>query len=144
MSNDNFFPAWLTEHEELGDAMWFNLMPVDALAEADDVSELVAFLCSEARESIDRHDRSDQRRLHAQVVGAAEQVPVDGRGPPYNLGQDALPRLPIGPVRSERRTRPVLAASPAGRAGGVDLYLGSARHWMWTCLDLSRAAIYIS
>lgn len=47
MSNNDFFPQWLTEHEELGNAMRFNLMPVDALAEAD-VSEVIAFLCSDA------------------------------------------------------------------------------------------------
>lgn len=47
MSNNDFFPQWLTEHEELGNAMRFNPMPVDALPEAD-VSEVIAFLCSDA------------------------------------------------------------------------------------------------
>jgi SDR family mycofactocin-dependent oxidoreductase len=47
MSNNDFFPAWLDEHKELGDAMRFNLMPVDAMPMAD-VSDVVAFLCSDA------------------------------------------------------------------------------------------------
>ncbi|GAA1841534.1 mycofactocin-coupled SDR family oxidoreductase [Pseudonocardia alni] len=47
MSNNDYFPQWLTEHEELGNAMRFNLMPVDALPERD-VSDVVAFLCSDA------------------------------------------------------------------------------------------------
>ena len=45
MSNNDFFPQWLTEHEELGNAMRFNLMPVDAMPERD-VSDVVAFLVS--------------------------------------------------------------------------------------------------
>jgi SDR family mycofactocin-dependent oxidoreductase len=45
MSNNDFFPQWLDEHKELGDAMRFNLMPVDAMPMAD-VSGVVAFLCS--------------------------------------------------------------------------------------------------
>jgi SDR family mycofactocin-dependent oxidoreductase len=45
MSNNDFFPKWLDEHEELGNAMRFNLMPVDAMPMAD-VSAVVAFLCS--------------------------------------------------------------------------------------------------
>jgi SDR family mycofactocin-dependent oxidoreductase len=47
MSNNDFFPGWLDEHKELGDAMRFNLMPVDAMPMSD-VSEVVAFLCSDA------------------------------------------------------------------------------------------------
>jgi NAD(P)-dependent dehydrogenase (short-subunit alcohol dehydrogenase family) len=47
MSNNDFFPAWLDEHKELGDAMRFNLMPVDAMPMAD-VSDMVAFRCSDA------------------------------------------------------------------------------------------------
>jgi len=47
MSNNDFFPQWLTEHEELGNAMRFNLMPVDAMPERD-VSDVVAFLVSDA------------------------------------------------------------------------------------------------
>jgi NAD(P)-dependent dehydrogenase (short-subunit alcohol dehydrogenase family) len=46
MSNNDFFPKWLDEHKELGDAMRFNLMPVDAMPMAD-VSGVVAFLCSD-------------------------------------------------------------------------------------------------
>ena len=46
MSNNDFFPQWLDEHKELGDAMRFNLMPVDAMPMAD-VSGVVAFLCSD-------------------------------------------------------------------------------------------------
>ncbi|MFG1636413.1 SDR family oxidoreductase [Pseudonocardia alni] len=44
-------PQWLTEYEGLGNAMRFNLMPGDALAEAD-VSEVIAFLCSDAGKRI--------------------------------------------------------------------------------------------
>jgi SDR family mycofactocin-dependent oxidoreductase len=47
MSNNDFFPGWLDEHKELGDAMRFNLMPVDAMPMCD-VSEVVAFLCSDS------------------------------------------------------------------------------------------------
>jgi SDR family mycofactocin-dependent oxidoreductase len=47
MSNNDFFPRWLDEHKELGDAMRFNLMPVDAMPMRD-VSEVVAFLVSDA------------------------------------------------------------------------------------------------
>lgn len=47
MSNNDYFPGWLEDHKELGDAMRFNLMPVDAMPMAD-VSEVVAFLCSDA------------------------------------------------------------------------------------------------
>jgi SDR family mycofactocin-dependent oxidoreductase len=46
MSNNDFFPKWLDEHEELGNAMRFNLMPVDAMPMSD-VSGVVAFLCSD-------------------------------------------------------------------------------------------------
>lgn len=46
MSNNDYFPAWLEEHEELGNAMRFNLMPVDAMPMAD-VSAVVSFLCSD-------------------------------------------------------------------------------------------------
>jgi SDR family mycofactocin-dependent oxidoreductase len=46
MSNNEFFPKWLDEHEELGNAMRFNLMPVDSMPMAD-VSGVVAFLCSD-------------------------------------------------------------------------------------------------
>jgi SDR family mycofactocin-dependent oxidoreductase len=46
MSNNEFFPKWLDEHEELGNAMRFNLMPVDAMPMSD-VSGVVAFLCSD-------------------------------------------------------------------------------------------------
>lgn len=46
MSNNDFFPQWLDEHKELGDAMRYNLMPVDAMPMAD-VSAVVAFLCSD-------------------------------------------------------------------------------------------------
>ena len=46
MSNNDFFPAWLGENKELGDAMRGNLMPVDAMP-MDDVSAVVALLCSE-------------------------------------------------------------------------------------------------
>ncbi len=46
MSNNDYFPAWLEEHEELGNAMRFNLMPVDSLP-MQDVSAVVSFLCSE-------------------------------------------------------------------------------------------------
>lgn len=46
MSNNDFFPAWLGENKELGDAMRGNLMPVDAMP-MDDVSAVVAWLCSE-------------------------------------------------------------------------------------------------
>lgn len=46
MSNNDYFPKWLEEHEELGNAMRFNLMPVDAMPVAD-VSAVVAFLCSD-------------------------------------------------------------------------------------------------
>jgi len=46
MSNNDFFPKWLDDHEELGNAMRFNLMPVDAMPMAD-VSAVVAFLCSD-------------------------------------------------------------------------------------------------
>jgi SDR family mycofactocin-dependent oxidoreductase len=47
MSNNDFFPKWLDEHKELGDAMRFNLMPVDAMPMRD-VSDVVAFLVSDA------------------------------------------------------------------------------------------------
>lgn len=47
MSNNDFFPAWLEENTELGDAMRGKLMPVDAMAMTD-VSDVVAFLCSDA------------------------------------------------------------------------------------------------
>jgi NAD(P)-dependent dehydrogenase (short-subunit alcohol dehydrogenase family) len=47
MSNNDFFPRWLDEHKELGDAMRFNLMPVDAMPMRD-VSDVVAFLVSDA------------------------------------------------------------------------------------------------
>jgi SDR family mycofactocin-dependent oxidoreductase len=47
MSSNDYFPQWLTEHEELGNAMRFNLMPVDAMPERD-VSDVVAFLVSDA------------------------------------------------------------------------------------------------
>jgi SDR family mycofactocin-dependent oxidoreductase len=46
MSNNDYFPPWLDEHKELGDAMRGNLMPVDAMPEAD-VSAVVSFLCSD-------------------------------------------------------------------------------------------------
>ncbi|HEV7471630.1 MAG TPA: mycofactocin-coupled SDR family oxidoreductase [Pseudonocardia sp.] len=46
MSNNDFFPKWLDEHEELGNAMRFNLMPVDSMPMGD-VSGVVAFLCSD-------------------------------------------------------------------------------------------------
>jgi SDR family mycofactocin-dependent oxidoreductase len=46
MSNNDYFPQWLDEHEELGNAMRFNLMPVDSMPMAD-VSAVVAFLCSD-------------------------------------------------------------------------------------------------
>ncbi|HEV7468409.1 MAG TPA: mycofactocin-coupled SDR family oxidoreductase [Pseudonocardia sp.] len=47
MSNNDYFPGWLEEHKELGDAMRFNLMPVDAMPMRD-VSDVVAFLVSDA------------------------------------------------------------------------------------------------
>jgi SDR family mycofactocin-dependent oxidoreductase len=47
MSNNDFFPQWLDEHKELGDAMRFNLMPVDAMPMRD-VSDVVTFLVSDA------------------------------------------------------------------------------------------------
>ncbi len=47
MSNNDFFPTWLDANPELGDAMRGNLMPVDAMPMAD-VSDVVAFLCSDA------------------------------------------------------------------------------------------------
>lgn len=46
MSNNDYFPAWLDEHKELGDAMRANLMPVDSLPMAD-VSALIAWLVSD-------------------------------------------------------------------------------------------------
>jgi SDR family mycofactocin-dependent oxidoreductase len=46
MSVNDYFPQWLQEHEELGNAMRFNLMPVEMLPTAD-VSAVVAFLCSD-------------------------------------------------------------------------------------------------
>ncbi|WP_214370698.1 mycofactocin-coupled SDR family oxidoreductase [Pseudonocardia sp. H11422] len=46
MSNNDFFPGWLDENKELGDAMRGNLMPVDAMPMGD-VSDVVAFLCSD-------------------------------------------------------------------------------------------------
>src|SRR4051794_4792357 len=46
MSNNDYFPQWLDEHKELGNAMRFNLMPVDAMPMGD-VSAVVAFLCSD-------------------------------------------------------------------------------------------------
>ncbi|GAB2963121.1 mycofactocin-coupled SDR family oxidoreductase [Amycolatopsis acidiphila] len=47
MSNNDYFPQWLEEHKELGDAMRYNLMPVDAMP-VRDVSEVVVFLVSDA------------------------------------------------------------------------------------------------
>lgn len=46
MSNNDFFPRWLDEHKDLGDAMRFNLMPVDAMPMSD-VSDAVAWLVSD-------------------------------------------------------------------------------------------------
>ncbi len=46
MSNNDYFPAWLDEHKELGDAMRANLMPVDSLPMAD-VSAVIAWLVSD-------------------------------------------------------------------------------------------------
>lgn len=47
MSNNDFFPRWMEQNPELADGMRGNLMPVDALPMAD-VSDVVAFLCSDA------------------------------------------------------------------------------------------------
>ena len=47
MSNNDFFPTWMTENPALGDGMRGNLMPIEALPESD-VSDVVAFLCSDA------------------------------------------------------------------------------------------------
>ena len=46
MSINDYFPKSLSEHEELGNAMRFNPMPVEMLPMAD-VSGVVAFLCSD-------------------------------------------------------------------------------------------------
>lgn len=46
MSNNEFFGTWLAEHQELGDAMRGNMMPVDSLPMAD-VSAVIAWLVSD-------------------------------------------------------------------------------------------------
>jgi SDR family mycofactocin-dependent oxidoreductase len=46
MSINDYFPKWMAEHEELGNAMRFNPMPIEMLPMAD-VSGVVAFLCSD-------------------------------------------------------------------------------------------------
>lgn len=51
MSNDEFYPQWLEEHKELGDAMRYNLRPADAMP-VRDVADVVSFLVSDAAKRI--------------------------------------------------------------------------------------------
>ncbi len=46
MSNNEFFGTWLEEHQELGDAMRGNMMPVDSIP-MEDVSAVIAWLVSD-------------------------------------------------------------------------------------------------
>jgi len=72
MSVNDYFPQWLQEHEELGNAMRFNLMPVEMLPTAD-VSAVVAFLCSDGARWISGTniavDGGLEAAINAQVLG---------------------------------------------------------------------------
>lgn len=46
MSNNEYFGTWLEQHQELGNAMRGNMMPVDAMA-VEDVSSVIAWLVSD-------------------------------------------------------------------------------------------------